>query len=482
REAAAALLAAARPPTGAAPYVRFSGLQIDGALGGDGYHFWDWVDPSRDVAGDDNMATFEYFALVDEVAAAPLVTLNFGSGTASEAAAYVTHLAGEDPADPGVAARHHWGRVAPYDVAVFEIGNEVHSLWNTGYSDHGPYSYANPAAQHGGDPAWYGRPTADPADYAARALEYIATVRAVHPQARFWVPISMASMDGWGGIAEAVPALEPLLVDPAVEAVVVHHYQVDDGELLGLAELNDPRFIVAGSEVFAAGFDELRELLDDLDRDPPLGIVITEYHVAGFFAGARFTRGEQAVVGLGIADMMISYARHGIAHAAQHMALNFEDSGDLLFESWYNPFRIDGAGAVVPAASYQATALIAAHLHARTVLPEVTQATEGAVAVFGEERAVPRVSAVAFVDDAGAAGSLVALHRDFEEEAPLTFDLPAGWAVAEVSAYAPPRLEHDVVVDGPVALQALSWEQVGGRVALTLPPHSLTAVALTCCE
>ena len=93
--------------------VRFSGLQIDGSGGQDGYHFHDLVRPDRVAVPTDNMAPFEYEALMTESAAAPLIMLNFGSGSAAEAGRYVRHLDGQDPVDPDVAARAHWGHPAP---------------------------------------------------------------------------------------------------------------------------------------------------------------------------------------------------------------------------------------------------------------------------------------------------------------------------------------------------------------------------------
>ncbi|MEM6991626.1 MAG: hypothetical protein AAF721_14060, partial [Myxococcota bacterium] len=183
RVEAFALLQEIRAGNGDAPLVRFSGLQIDGALGEDGYHYWDFVDPMHAVADDDNMASFEYMAIVEELGAEPLVTLNFGSGSAQEAADYVAHLVGTDAADPRVAARRAWGREEPYRPRAYELGNEIYAAWNTGYGEDGDFSYANPNAMNGGDPAWHGRPASSAADFAARALEYVEAVLAEDPAA-----------------------------------------------------------------------------------------------------------------------------------------------------------------------------------------------------------------------------------------------------------------------------------------------------------
>ncbi len=481
--AATARLSEARAAADTPPLVRFSGLQIDGVLGEDGYHFWELVDPARGVADGDNMAPFEYFALIDEIGgqgAAPVVMLNFGSGTAAEAGDYVTHLNGADPADSLVAARQHWGREAPYGVRWFELGNEIHALWNTGYSATGKYSYANPEALHGGDPPWHGRPASEPADYAARALEYAATTRARSPDARLWVPLSMADMNAWGaGTDAALAALDPLLLEPSVEAVVVHHYHVDDAETQGLEDINDLQFIVAGAELYRPGFAALRERLTAIGerRGAPLELAVTEYHVAGFFAGSRFERGEQAIVGLGIADMLLLYAQEGVAYACQHMALNFEGSDELLFETWYNPLRADGAGGVFDAPSLQTTAMIAARLHAETVPLAVERAARASAPVGAETLEYPVIHAAAFVDDDRARAAVVALNRDLEAARELSLDVPSGWSVTGAEAFAPDRPDRPSGA-GPVPITTPTWSQSVTRVAVTLPAHSLVAVDL----
>ncbi|MCB1155388.1 hypothetical protein KDL45_17140, partial [bacterium] len=92
REAAMQSFSLLRPGTGETPYMRFSGLQIDGNLGADGYHFWNFVDPDRVAADTDNMAVFNYMDFIDKSDCLPTVTLNFGSGTAAEAGDYAQYL------------------------------------------------------------------------------------------------------------------------------------------------------------------------------------------------------------------------------------------------------------------------------------------------------------------------------------------------------------------------------------------------------
>jgi hypothetical protein len=478
RAAALAQLAELTSGTGEPAHVRFSGLQIDGALGSDGYHFWEYADPAREIAEGDNMAPYQSMTIVEEIGGTPLVTLNFGSGTADEARRYVDHLVGTG-ASAEVDARAHWGRDNPWPVTTYEIGNEVYGFWNTGYRADGSYSYANPEAMHGGDPDWHDRPAADPANYAERAIAYLDAITSVQPGARAWVPLSQASMDAWGGLDSALAALDPLLRDERVGAVVVHHYQVDDVAPFGALDKAAPELALAGSELLRPGYVELRERLAAIPRAEPLAIAITEYHVAGAFTlGAFDPLADTHLVGLGVADVLLSFADLGIEHAAQHMAIAFGDeaAAEALFEPWYNPLRVVD-GDVMPRPSYVATALVAEHLRRDTVRLEPVVMQHGTYVEGALELEYPLVTAVAFVDDASA--TVVGLHRDLESTRRVAFDLPSGgWQVESARIYAPTELTTPIG-DELVATEALAVEQVERRFAFDLPPHSLFAVTLT---
>lgn len=478
REQAFEWLSQIRSGAGDPPLVRFSGLQIDGALGSDGYHFWDYAEPEHAPSDDDNMAPFQYMAIVEDMGAEPLVTLNYGSGTANEAAQYVDHLVGTS-ATPEAEARAHWGAPAPYDVHTYEIGNEVYGSWNTGFLTGGAYSYANPEAENGGDPNWHGRPAADPSAFSARALAYVQAVSAVDPEARFWVPLSQASMDGWGGPANALQALTPLLTDSRVDGVVVHHYQIDDLGTLGFPDKTAPELALAGSEVFRPLYQDLRNRLDGLSRTTPLKIAVTEYHVAGAFTFGGFDPlALSHLVGLGVADVLLGFANLGVDVALQHMAIAFGGSADteLLFEPWYNPLRATASGEVLPNPSYVATKLIAAHLRrdtlSATVKSPILHYTAGT-----NSFTYASVHVAAFGDDDST--TLIVLNRDLEASHLTTFEVAEGtWAVESAFGYAPEGWA-EFVDETPIDPLTLEVEQKGGRFRIDLPPHSLVAVLLS---
>jgi hypothetical protein len=362
-------------------------------------------------------------------------------------------------------------------VRVFEIGNEVYGFWNTGFTSTGAYSFANPNAANGGDPAWHGKPASDAAHFAARALEFVRAVQAVLPDARFRVPLSQATMDSWGGLETSLDALRPLLVEPAVDAVVVHFYKADDAAVLGLPDVNAPEFMLGGSELFRPGFVELRQRLRDLPRSSPLEIAITEYHVADGFSRGKFLLGNTAAVGLGLLDMLVQFAQLDIEHACQHLSLSFGGMEDLLIEPWYNPFLADGRGGILERPSYTVTRLFAEHLlprRAELTAGRMPRATHGADA-YGY--AYDLVHAAAFVSEDEREAAIVLLQRDALGARTVTFDIDDGFAVRDATIWAPSSFDQDAR-GGEIALVDAKYRQRGSRVELVVPAHSVVALKL----
>jgi hypothetical protein len=462
-------------PGGPLPYVRFSGLQIDGSFGGDGYHFWDFARPDRTVAPTDNMAVFEYAAVASEVGGELTVTLDFGSGTSAEAARYVSYLNGTDASDPQVQARIASGRQQPYGVSIFEIGNEVYGTWNTGNGSQGQYSYANPSALNGGDPAWSGMPSSSPSAFAARALEYIRAVQAVAPQARFRVPLSQASMDAWGGPSASLAALAPLLREPAVDAVVVHFYAADDGITLGVPDVNAPAYVVAATEIFRSRFADLRQRLGALPRSTPLEIAVTEYHVADGLSQGKYHLGATAAVGLGIADMLVFFAQSGVEHACQHLSLSFSATRDLLVSAWYNPFRSDAAGGLRDMPSYVVTQMLTRHMLARRAALTLVRSPMSSYVLGGRSYPYARAHAAAFASADGKKGSVIVLNRDLQSALTMTVDLDDGFSAVAAERWAPAAFDEDAT-QNDIAVTSLPFRQQDRRVEIVVPPHSVAAL------
>lgn len=475
---AIAKLGEIRAKNGDTPVFRFSGQQIDGSFGGDGYHFFHYAAPSAPAAPDDNMAPYEWLAIAREAGGEPWMTVNFASGTAREAAEYVRHLDGTLPNDPFVEARAAHGASEPYGVYDVEIGNESYAFWNTGFANDGAYSYANPSAKNGGDPAWAGKPSSNAANFAARAVEYLAAMKAEAPALRARIPLSQSSMDGWGGPDAAVAALSPVLSDPSVAAAVVHQYAIDDGLASGLASANDVAYVLSYAERLRPAYASVRASLDAVARDVPLDLAVTEYHVAATVPFGNFSLGDSPVIGLGIAEALLLFAETGMPVALQHMTLDFVAHGGMLSRAWHIPFRVDD-GRLVPMPSYVVTKLVADHLLRWTAPVDVLAMPTGADELGPDAGtlAFPIVHAVAFASEAADEGTLLLLARDLDAPHRASIDVGA-MHVDGAEVYAPPSLDASVV-DADVVPAALPYSQEGTSVSLALPPHSLAALHLS---
>jgi alpha-N-arabinofuranosidase len=149
------------------PVTRFPG----GTVGGT-YHWTDGIGPLEErptgISGFDGApATNEYgfdehTLFMEQVGATTNVVVNFGTGTAQEAAAWVAYANG-DPADTTPIGVDElgvdWGTVGewathreanqmrlgmsphPYDIRYWEVGNELYGDWEYSWT-HGPIKYA----------------------------------------------------------------------------------------------------------------------------------------------------------------------------------------------------------------------------------------------------------------------------------------------------------------------------------------------------
>ena len=106
------------------------------------YHFWDGIGPldqrqtvpNIDWGGfDDNFfGVNEFLRLCELVDTEPHLCVNIGNGTPEEAAAWVEYVNG--PADSHWGARRAAdGHPEPYDVRLWEVGNEIYGVWQTGH-------------------------------------------------------------------------------------------------------------------------------------------------------------------------------------------------------------------------------------------------------------------------------------------------------------------------------------------------------------
>ncbi len=97
------------------------------------------VDPVWGALEPNDVGTDEFMALCRELGAEPYLSVNLGSGTPEEVAAWVEYCNG--PADSTHGARRAAnGHPEPYGVRLWGVGNETYGNWQYGHIDAGTYA------------------------------------------------------------------------------------------------------------------------------------------------------------------------------------------------------------------------------------------------------------------------------------------------------------------------------------------------------
>ena len=101
--------------------------------------YWSRFGPFTRVLDPHWFGTHEYMDFVRELETEPYINVNFGTGTAPEAARWVEYVNG--PADTLEGSRRaDYGEPEPWGVRYWGIGNEMYAIWTLGHS--GPRDYA----------------------------------------------------------------------------------------------------------------------------------------------------------------------------------------------------------------------------------------------------------------------------------------------------------------------------------------------------
>lgn len=83
---------------------------------------------------DNSFGTDEYLTWCDKIGAEPFICVNMGTGTAEEARNWVEYCNGE-PGSRWADKRVENGRIEPYGVKLWGLGNEIGGKWELGYCD-----------------------------------------------------------------------------------------------------------------------------------------------------------------------------------------------------------------------------------------------------------------------------------------------------------------------------------------------------------
>jgi len=128
--------------------VRLPLLRWPGGNFSSGYHWRDGVGPVDARPTLPNPAwpglepnlfgTDEFIAFCREVGCEPMICVNAGNGSPEEAGAWVAYCNGAADTPMG-RLRAENGHPEPYDVRIWEIGNEVYGRWQVGWTTPGGY-------------------------------------------------------------------------------------------------------------------------------------------------------------------------------------------------------------------------------------------------------------------------------------------------------------------------------------------------------
>jgi len=127
-------------------------MRYPGGSVADNYHWLSNAADDPNVGGTDPLANFDaYMSVVERVGARAMITVNYGSGTAEEAADWVRYANrgchrydGPVPTYPGASPKGH-----DYGIRYWEIGNELYgdgtygATWEVNHKSHDPSTYAN---------------------------------------------------------------------------------------------------------------------------------------------------------------------------------------------------------------------------------------------------------------------------------------------------------------------------------------------------
>lgn len=253
------LLSARGAKTQTADYVKRVNhgiIRYPGGLRADDDH-WKEILDNKDWMVD----TDEFLEWLKKTGANAMFTVNFGSGTAEEAAAWVKHTNVTKKAN----------------IKYWEIGNEVYGNWHPYYEKYG---------KDGGD------------IYGKRAREFILAMKKVDPTIKVAV---LGVLEGeWN---------EKVLKHTAdvADGIIVHHYPQHFGEENDFALLSSPQTL-----------DKIYERLHQVvkkhskNKDKPLEIWLTEWNSVDFNPGVQTL---SIVNGLFVADYLGMLAQVGADNA-----------------------------------------------------------------------------------------------------------------------------------------------------------------------
>lgn len=226
--------------------------------------YYDWKDgigshknrkttkhPSDSGKSRHTFGSVEYFRFLTETDGQALITVNAGTGSAAEAAAWVSYAN-----DPNNELRIKDGITKPVGVKMWEVGNEL-------------YLPGNPTEM----PV-----SVSPEVYAGRFIEFADAMRAVDPTIEV---IAIGEVKPHEGPGSAYPDWTEEVLSIAADKI--DHFAVHNAYFPMLVKVRQPEVSDVYSNLFASpeaverSLFELEALLDKYSPEREIGIAITEW-------------------------------------------------------------------------------------------------------------------------------------------------------------------------------------------------------------
>jgi alpha-N-arabinofuranosidase len=393
------------------------------------------------------------------IGAAPLLTVNAGTGTANEAAGWVAYCNGAN--NPQRTAD---GFTAPLGVKFWEVGNEL-------------YLPGNP-----GDP----KVSVPPDVYAGRFLEFSQKMRAVDPS------ISLLAIGT--APSNAIPPAYPNWTEdvlrraaPAIDYLAVHnaYFPLVFGES-GLSTEQVYRTLWASPEAVDRSLASLEQLIARYQQKREIGIALTEWGALFSFAPEWVDHIKTLGTAVYVDRLIQVLLKHPRVKIANYF--KFTDSSCM---GWV-------AAAGVPKVPYYVIELFTKHFGTRLVAADLPSPTfdTAALRVTLAQNDVPEMTAVAALDDAGKTLFVNLVNRSWDTAYPVRVQLAIGtlpaqavtWSISAPSATDnngvdlppdfPVRWQEPAVTagfTGPIRIQRGACDP---RQPFLVPPHSIVTLEI----
>jgi alpha-L-arabinofuranosidase len=441
--------------------LKVPNLRWPGGCFADYYHWRDGIGPQRavtlnpdwgGVTEPNTFGTHEFMDFAELIGAQPFISVNIGTGTPQEAAAWLEYMTS---ALPTTLARERAanGRAEPWQVPILGLGNES---WDCG-----------------------GNMT--PEYYASQMKIYSRYARNYHPQQQEANRMLRIAVGPGGGEPRFTDWTETVMKSWAkrewswdIEGISLHHYTVIDWKNkhaatdFGATEYAE---ILQATLQMDGLISQHAAIMDKYDPDKKLALAVDEW--GSWYAPSPGTNPGFLVQQNSLRDALLAalnihiFARHAdrvrMANIAQMVnvlqAMILTDKEKMLLTPTYHVFRMY--------APFQDATYIPLQIDAGTWKQgEIT---------------LPRVDAIAAKD---AAGRLLLAFANVDPARSATIDVNiAGAAVRSATGetLTAPRVDSINTFDAPavVAPKPLATTLDAGRLQVTLEPKSVSVIALS---